>query len=171
MAGFAGQAFNSARNWSDVAQLDQPGYRDRIVEVLQTTEQGGMNLDMQGATIDRLANRGAAAAAVMVEQFNQPKYRTKFTGWDNHRWIRYRATLASLPDWLTSFKRGAAVLAIDPHDTPGIDINRAAAELAQQITERLADLADVIAAAEPEVLEAMVADPRPKTVLRRVPHL
>ena len=171
VTGFAGQAFNSARNWSDVPQLDQPGYRDRIVEVLQTAAQGGMNFDMQGATIDRLANRGAAAAAVMAKPFNQPKYRTKFTGWDNHRWIRYRATLASLPDWLASFKRGATVLAIEPDDTPGIDISLAAAELAKQITDRLTDLADVIATAEPEVVDSLMGDPRPRTVLHRVPQL
>lgn len=171
VTGFAGQAFNAARNWSDVAQLDQPGYRDRIVEVLQTAAQGGMNLDMQSATIDRLADRGANAAAAMVEQFNERKYRTKFTGWDNHRWIRYRATLAALPDWVTSFKRGAAVLDIKSDDTPSIDTDSGTAELAKRITERLTDLADAINAADPKVVEKLLSDPRPRTVLRRVPQL
>lgn len=171
VTGFAGQAFNAARNWSDVAQLDQPGYRDRIVEVLQTKQQGGMNLDMEATAIERLARRGAAAAGAMVAQFNEPRYRTTFTGWDNHRWIRYRATLAALPDWLASFRRGAAVLGIDPSATPSIDITNDAAALADTIEDGLVTLADSIAEADPRAVEHLVADPRPPTVLRRVPLL
>jgi hypothetical protein len=33
VAGFAGAAFNTARNWHDSAHLDLPGYRDRIVRI------------------------------------------------------------------------------------------------------------------------------------------
>lgn len=169
MTGFAAQAFNSARSWSDVSQLDQPGYRDRIVEVLQTKKQGGMNLDMEAGTITRLADRGAAGATAMVAQFNEPRYRNRFTGWDNHRWIRYRAALAALPDYLASFQRGAAVLEIDPHDTPSIDFDRDEAALATTIREDLVALAMTIADAE--AVEGLTDDPRPHTVLRRVPQL
>lgn len=171
VTGFAGQAFNSARNWPDVSQLDQPGYRDRIVEVRQTKEQGGMNLDMKGPTIGRLADRGEAAASAMVSQFNEPQYRDKFTGWDNHRWIRYRAALATLPDFLASFQRGASILAIDADDTPSIDIQRDEAALAATIQDRLVALADTIAATDDETVGGLVHDPRPHTVLRRVPQL
>ncbi|HSB87987.1 MAG TPA: hypothetical protein VLD86_16860, partial [Ilumatobacteraceae bacterium] len=146
ITGFAGQAFNSARNWSDVSQLDQPGYRDRVFEVLQTKLQGGMNLDMQGGTIGRLAARGAAAGAAMVDQFTQPHYRDTFTGWDNHRWIRYRATLAAFPDWLASFKRGFEALNIAAPNTPSVDITNDAAALATTITDDLTALAGIVAA-------------------------
>ena len=42
--------------------------------------------------------------------------------------------------------------------------------MAQQITDRLTDLADVIAAAEPEAGDNLMADLRPRTVRRRVPQ-
>lgn len=171
VTGFASQAFNSARSWSDVSQLDQPGYRDRVVEVLQTKKQGGMNLDMEAGTITRLANRGAAAASAMVAQFNEPRYRDRFTGWDNHRWIRYRAALAALPDYLASFQRGAAVLELDPHDAPSIDFDHDEAALAATIREDLVALAGAIAAVKVDTVGGLVHDPRPHTVLRRVPQL
>jgi hypothetical protein len=171
VTGFASQALNAARNWSDVAQLDQPGYRDRIVEVLQTKAQGGMNLNMPGPTIDRLAGRGSAAASAMIEQFNEPSYRETFTGWDNHRWIRYRAALAALPDWLASFSRGVAVLDIDPASTPSIDIDGPSAELAGTLARGVTDLAAAVAEATPAAVAGLVSDPRPVTVLRRVPQL
>ena len=30
------------------------------------------------------------------------------TGWDNHRWVRYRALVSALPDFLASFAAGRA---------------------------------------------------------------
>lgn len=169
LTGFAGQAFRTARTWYDVSQLDQPGYRDRIFEVLQTKAQGGMNLNMPGPTIERLAGRGTAAAEAMIDQFTNPHYRHTFTGWDNHRWIRYRATLASFPEWLASFQRGFGLLQIDPPKTPSFDVDKDGAELAAAIASALTKLADDIGANEH--LANLVADPRPKTVLRRVPQL
>jgi predicted acylesterase/phospholipase RssA len=169
LTGFAGQAFRTARTWYDMSQLDQPGYRDRIFEVLQTKAQGGMNLNMPGPTIKRLADRGAAAAEAMVDRFTKPHYRDTFTGWDNHRWIRYRATLASFPDWLASFQRGFGLLEIHPPKTPSFDVDNDGAELASTIATALTKLADEIGANQH--LAGLVADPRPKTVLRRVPQL
>lgn len=171
IVGFAGQAFNAARNWSDVVQLDQPGYRDRIVEVLQTKEQGGMNLDMSGPTIDRLARRGEAAAAAMVDQFGSAHYRDSFTGWDNHRWIRYRATLAALPDWLTSFRRGTEALAMSLDKAPSLSMSAGEQTLAAVLTDRLVSVAEELDAADPEQVHGLTHSPRPPTVLRRVPEL
>lgn len=171
VTGFAGMAFNAARNWTDVSQLDQPGYRDRIVEVLQTKSQGGMNLDMQADTINRLAARGAAAATVMVGQFNEPQYVNMGTGWDNHRWVRYRALLAAFPDWLASFRRGADVLAIDPATPPSYGMSTPVVEVADKITTALQWLGAELDAVDPAVLETLQREPNPGSVLRRVPTL
>ena len=178
VTGFAGLAFNAARNWTDVSQLDQPGYRDRIAEVLQTKAQGGMNLNMQRGAIDRLATRGSAAASVLVDQFNQPHYKlgtaSPFTGWDNHRWVRYRATIAALPDWLASFCRGAEVLQIDPRERttqPSYELDESVAVVAERITDDLQALAAAIAASDQDAVRTLQSAPNPKTVLRRVPVL
>jgi hypothetical protein len=61
LGGFAGAIFNSARNWVDSTQIAMPGFRDRVVEVRQQPDEGGMNLQMPAHTIARLANRGAEA--------------------------------------------------------------------------------------------------------------
>jgi hypothetical protein len=171
IVGFASQSFNSARNWSDVAQLDQPGYRDRIVEVLQTKAQGGMNLDMSGSVIERLADRGEAAAAAMVDQFTTPKYKGRFTGWDNHRWMRYRATLAALPDWLESFKRGMDVLDTEVDDPPSVKMDKGEVAVASAITDGLVTLAATLDAVDRADVAGLMSKPRPPTVLRRVPQL
>lgn len=172
VTGFAGLAFNAARNWSDVSQLDQPGYRDRIVEVLQTKSQGGMNLDMDAQTIDRLAARGAAAGDTLTDLFNTPHYNNGYTGWANHRWVRYRATLSALPDWLASFKRGLAVLDIDPTDPPAYRFESDdAATLAVAMASGLETLASTVAAADGGDVTELESVPNPKTILRRVPML
>ena len=105
----------------------------------------------------------------MIDQFTKPHYRDTFTGWDNHRWIRYRATLASFPEWLASFQRGFGLLQIDPPKTPSFDVDNDVAELASTIASALTKLADDIGANQH--LADLVADPRPKTLLRRVPQL
>ena len=58
VGGFASAAFSTARNWHDSSHLDFPGFRDRIVQVLQTKDEGGLNLYMDGTTIEGLAPDG-----------------------------------------------------------------------------------------------------------------
>ncbi|MCP5030652.1 MAG: hypothetical protein GY939_02540 [Actinomycetia bacterium] len=61
----------------------------------------------------------------------------------------------------------AGITADDADDTPSIDIQRDEAQLAATMQDRLVALADTIAATDDET----VHDPRPHTVLRRVPEL
>jgi predicted acylesterase/phospholipase RssA len=174
VAGFAGAALDTARGWSDSTQLTQPGFRDRIVRVLQTKTEGGMNLHMDTKTIDALATRGQAAGRVMVDQFTQLRYPPSApiaTGWDNHRWMRYRALLASMPAWLASYARGRAALDIDPAKPPAFTMSAPARSLAQQLTDALDAAAAVIANADPEALEQLTEAPRPLGMIRRTPQV
>lgn len=172
--GFASAAFNTARNWQDSSHLDHPGYRDRIVRVLQTKDEGGMNLRMSSTVIDGLTERGRVAAQVMVDQFTNPHYPNGATGWDNHRWVRYRALLSVLPDWAASYKRGAAVLAIDPNRPPAYRLSPAEQQLAAGITASLDQLAAGIEQAakdDPAVVRTLTDAPRPRGRLRRIPQI
>jgi predicted acylesterase/phospholipase RssA len=77
---------DTLQNWSDEGQSMLPGYRDRIVEVHHTEEEGGMNLNMKPETIMAMCLRGHAAAVALNENFN----------FGRHRDIRYRSAMASL---------------------------------------------------------------------------
>jgi predicted acylesterase/phospholipase RssA len=175
VTGFASAAINTARNWQDNSHLDLPGYRDRIVRVLQSKSEGGMNLRMSTGTITGLADRGETAARVMVEQFNTPHYTNHGTGWDNHRWVRYRALLSVLPDWIASYRRGLAMLEIDATKPPSYRWKTAAQrELAETMTTTLSQLADEIDQATAEdagVVTGLTGAPQPRGRLRRIPQI
>jgi hypothetical protein len=175
VTGFASAAINTARNWQDNSHLNLPGYRDRIVRVLQSESEGGMNLRMSTDTIKGLAERGETAGRVMVDQFNTPHYANGGTGWDNHRWVRYRALLSVLPDWIASYQRGLAVLRIDAAKPPSYGMKTAAQrELAETITTTLSQLAQEIdqASADHEgVVTDLTSAPQPRGRLRRIPQI
>jgi hypothetical protein len=171
---FASAALNTARNWQDGSHLDYPGYRDRIVRVLQTKKEGGLNLFMDKPTIDGLADRGRAAGDVMVGQFTTPHYppsEPRASGWDNHRWVRYRALLSVLPDWLASYRRGREVLRIDPAKPPSYGFTVAARDLAEELSLALDHVAEIAANAEPAALADLTRQPRPTGAIRRIPQI
>lgn len=180
LAGFASAAFNTARSWADETQLSLPGFRDRIVRVKQTRAEGGMNLFMDATTIDTLAERGRAAARAMIDQFTQPRYPARTptaTGWENHQWVRYRALLASLPEWLDSYARGRAVQEFGD-SPPSYAMTRPVKRLADDLAGSLDGSAAVVAGGPDEdtaehrkALAGLVSEPAPAGVIRRTPMI
>jgi hypothetical protein len=178
IAGFVSAIYTSSASWHDTTQLTFPGFRDRIVRVLQTPREGGLNLAMDDATIERLARRGEYAATAIMGQFEQPHYpplvdgRPSSTGWDNHRWVRYRALLSVLPTWAASYGRGRAVLDVDPAEPPAYPFaNDEECRLAADLDEAMTRLARIVEEADPEALAALTAQPRPAGAIRRVPQI
>jgi hypothetical protein len=80
------------QNWVDATQTRLPGYRDRVVHVHLTDEEGGLNLTMSDRRIKRLSERGWCAGRELVHSFD----------WDQHRWARYRSTLPALHHQLSA---------------------------------------------------------------------
>ena len=105
LGSFIGQIVDTARGWVDAAQLVMPGYRDRVVTIYHDKEEGGMNLAMPEPIVTGLANRGEAAAGLLVQKFagTLPGHPQGW-GWDNQRWIRFRTATAGLKTWLTKFQ-------------------------------------------------------------------
>lgn len=93
---FAGSIFRTAQNWIDNRQMRGAGYRDRIAHVRLAKEEGGMNLKMKTEDIERLAERGAAAASILAKRFAPNPPPEIELNWDNQRWIRYRAYMSLL---------------------------------------------------------------------------
>lgn len=176
IVGFGAAAFDTARNWYDNSHLDAPGYRDRIVRVLQTKGEGGLNLGMSPHTIDLLAERGRVAAEEITAQFTERRYPSRrepktHSGWDNHRWVRYRALLAGMPEFLAAVARGHALLDVDADSPPSYEFKGDAADVADLITTELLEAAREIADASPVDLEYLTESPSPSTVIRRVPRV
>jgi predicted acylesterase/phospholipase RssA len=104
---FFSSIIDTARTWVDEGQLSMPGYRDRIVTVFHDHGEGGMNLHMAPDTVLALSERGAGAAARLVDRFagEQPGV-VPGEGWDNHRWLRFRTATAAFSETLVSFRAG-----------------------------------------------------------------
>ncbi|WP_031436657.1 Yip1 family protein [Methylobacter tundripaludum] len=87
---FLSSIIETMQNWRDEIQFSYPGYRDRIVQISQLQEEGGVNLNMPTKTIEALGNAGENAAEQLINRF------ISGGGWDNHRKIRLRNLLAQL---------------------------------------------------------------------------
>jgi len=86
LGGFVAALLDTLQNWSDEGQSMLPGYRDRIVDIHHTDDEGGMNLSMSEDTIKKLSLRGLAAARELLDNFD----------FETHRWIRYRTAMGQL---------------------------------------------------------------------------
>ncbi len=167
---FAKLAGRTARDWQDSSHIAFPGYRDRIVQVFQTGDEGGLNLNMDTTTIGVLSERGSAAARALVEQYAGAHYKPpSATGWDNHRWARYRALMSVLPAWLAAYADGKAALAIDPARPPSYEMTVRGRQLAADLEELLDRAAALVSDADGHAVEDLTGQPRPQGLLRRVP--
>ena len=85
--------FNSAKDWQDTLQTVLPGYRERIVSIDLTAEEGGLNLTMTPKTIEFLGDMGEFAGKRIREKFD----------FDEHRWRRYLVEQNAVEDLLIKY--------------------------------------------------------------------
>lgn len=97
---FFGAIIDSMQNWMDNMQLAVPGYRDRVVHISLRESEGGLNLDMPEELIRDLGERGRHAGLKLAERFG-PGPADGELSWDNHRWVRFRSTMAALEEMLS----------------------------------------------------------------------
>ncbi|HYO70713.1 MAG TPA: patatin-like phospholipase family protein [Archangium sp.] len=83
--GFLGTIFDTAQNYRDNTQSRMPSYRERVVHVGLTKDEGGLNLDMPPRTIQGIADKGLAAAKAL-EDFD----------FEQHLWVRLLVLQARL---------------------------------------------------------------------------
>lgn len=179
VVGFLSAVYTSSSSWQDTTQVTFPGCRDRIVRVLQTEREGGINLAMSDETIERLAQRGEHAAKMIMDQFNEPHFPPRVdgkptgTGWKNHQWVRYRALLSVLPAWAESYGRGRALMGDTMADNPPSYAFRSIKErqLAADLDEVMQQLVKVVSDADPHALAELTSRPWPVGAIRRVPQL
>lgn len=102
LAGFVGAVLGTMENWLDNAQTKMPGFRDRVVQIGLRSDEGGMNLNMSTPVIKEVARKGTEAANMLIERFATDNT-TQPLSWDNHRWVRYRSTMALVENLLERF--------------------------------------------------------------------
>lgn len=91
---FLKQVMETMQNWRDQIHFPYPGYRDRIVQISQRPDEGGLNLNMERRHIEALADAGEFAAERLIERFAEGD------GWPNHRQIRLRTFSALVEELL-----------------------------------------------------------------------
>ena len=111
VVGLFAAIFNTMQNWRDTTLTPLPGYRDRIVTIFMSKDEGGLNLDMPADVLRRLRARGAAAGQLIAARFDQPSPNlpapdVPHMNWDNHRRERLLTTMGALTAYLTHFARG-----------------------------------------------------------------
>ncbi|MGI8477380.1 MAG: hypothetical protein ACR2OO_13555 [Thermomicrobiales bacterium] len=91
-------------NSHDNEQMLLVGFRDRIAHVRLADDEGGLNLRMPPERVKALSERGTCAGEALRERFTAPPQAE--LSWANHRWVRYRITMANLQDFLERFAKG-----------------------------------------------------------------
>jgi len=102
LVGFLSSIVHTMQNWRDELLFPYPGYRDRIVQVSQLKDEGGLNLDMPKGHIDNLSDAGDFAAQRLIERFFPPEPQSE--GWKNHREVRLRTFLGVLEEMALALK-------------------------------------------------------------------
>jgi hypothetical protein len=90
LGGFLMRLLMSAKDWQDNLQSVLPGYRERIVHVVLKPEEGGLNLTMDEATIQKLVGYGKQAGEKLCTEFDM----------DEHRWRRFLVSMARMEETL-----------------------------------------------------------------------
>lgn len=90
LGGFLMRLVYSAKDWQDNLQSTLPGYRERIAHVALESDEGGLNLTMDEATIQKVAGYGQQAGEELRDDFNL----------DEHRWRRFLVAMARMEETL-----------------------------------------------------------------------
>jgi predicted acylesterase/phospholipase RssA len=85
LPGFVMSIFTTAQNYRDTMQAMLPSYRERVVQVRLTPNEGGLNLAMSSTTIEQIGEKGLRAG----EELAQMDFR-------QHQWVRLRVLMAYL---------------------------------------------------------------------------
>lgn len=95
LIGFLLSIISTMQNWRDEILFPYPGFRDRIVQISQRPEEGGLNLDMPEPSISALSNAGKMAAERLIDRFH-PTGSEGGAGWHDHQRVRLATLLGAM---------------------------------------------------------------------------
>jgi predicted acylesterase/phospholipase RssA len=110
LGGFLASIVTAAQSWNDATATRLPGVRDRVVQVRLDKREGGLNLDMPGPLISKLAGYGQEAGAKLRSKFApHAGSNTVSHGWSEHRWVRFNVVANGLRERLKGLNLSAAL--------------------------------------------------------------
>jgi hypothetical protein len=167
--GFLSSIIDTMQNWRDEIQFPYPGYRDRIVQISQRPDEGGLNLDMPRENIEALSDAGECAGERLFARFHPSSTAPERGGWENHREIRLR-TFLSVVEEVVTHPRVA-----DPDWDDVVDrcqaeghYNAAEAALAHDVLQALRDVGSRITGSHASLQKKA---PRPRPTMRIAPRI
>lgn len=163
---FIGAIFSTAQNYRDNAQSVLPSYRERIVQVRLSDDEGGLNLAMPRSTIKTVIGKGEEAGEVLLNDFHLKI----------HQWVRFRVLMkqmeTSICEMNKSIRNHSIYLDIvnkqfDPttYPYPG---DR---EWLEQVADRLKAIGEHVDCWTPPDLFDKEPSPLPDPVLRVMPEV
>lgn len=169
LIGFVFSIVDTMQNWRDEIQFPYPGYRDRIVQISQLKDEGGLNLDMPDRNIENLSAAGRVAAQQLRARFHAPPGQMS-DGWRNHRRQRLRILLGVFERLAKDLGRSMAAGRWDAtlEDIPPHDYSAAHKALAVECMQRIDGLSQLLHDEEPS-LEARA--PKPRASMRIAPRI
>ncbi len=72
--------------YRDTMQANLPSYRERVVQIRLNKDEGGLNLNMPPATIEKIVGKGDAAGDKLVKAFT----------FEHHQWVRFLVLMKQL---------------------------------------------------------------------------
>jgi predicted acylesterase/phospholipase RssA len=158
------------QNWRDEIQFPYPGYRDRIVQVSQLPDEGGLNLNMPERNIEALSDAGGYAAEKLIARFHPTSAAPEKGGWENHQEVRARTFLGVLERMALSLHKriaGGTWNAVVER-VRGRAYSSKEADLALDCLRRVADLGQAITDSGQSVEQEA---PRPRATMRIAPRI
>jgi predicted acylesterase/phospholipase RssA len=175
--------FDTSRNWRDNLQMSVPGYRDRVVHIGLTTQEGGMNLDMQKSVINEIAKRGGDAGKAVLARYSptpeNPRPADCVVGLENQKWVRFRSFMELLEEALVSMEDavgysgfGEATYAYLLQESEKLSYSMTGAQrkYAEGLLGRLMEVMPIIKQARTAKESFETKAPKPEPDLRVTPH-
>jgi hypothetical protein len=163
LGSFLSSVFRTAQNYRDNMQALLPSYRERIVQIRLSDDEGGLNLNMPPAVIEEVMRKGKEAGEVLSREFD----------FDYHQWVRFRVLMKKMENSLVQMNRVVrenliySEIADSTFDSSSYPFSPSdAATWLPQIAQRLSDIGQVIEAFNPDNLFAEQSVPVPEPVLR-----
>jgi len=156
----------TAQNYRDNTQSMLPSYRERVVQVRLSENEGGLNLSMDNETIKNVKDKGKKAGEKILTDFN----------FKHHQWVRFQVLMGLLETELTKMEHVLREIDCKSLAKEQLDGNnkypyRRDETWCGEALERVQKMQDLVEGWSDSPIFVGKGTPLPKPVLRVTPEL